>query len=234
MFNNSQNNFHESLFSEPRNNGQLQFKVDNLSVSYGNNYALKDVSLQIRMGEIIFLTGVSGAGKTTLLNILAGNIRQTSGQMQVMTTGFVAQVFQDLRLIERMTCRENLQFAYDSKIYKSKKEFDADLEELAKILGISHRLDSKLTEANGGLKQKVAIIRALLTRPSVFLADEPTSALDYENSKRFFDLLNIYNIKRKMTVIWASHNRELVQKFNGRIIHLDKGRLVHSGHACFI
>lgn len=224
----------ESLFSDSHYQNQLVFKTDNLTVKYGNAEVLKDVSLQIRSGEIIFLTGVSGAGKTTLLNVLAGNIRQSSGQVQTLTTGFVAQVFQDLKLIERFTCRENLQFAFDPSVYKSKKEFNSDLEELSKILGISHRLDSKLTEANGGLKQKVAIIRALLSRPAVILADEPTSALDYENAKRFFDLLNIYNTKRKMTVIWASHNRELVQKFSGRVIHLDKGRLIHSGHACFI
>ncbi|EQC45343.1 ABC transporter ATP-binding protein [Bacteriovorax sp. Seq25_V] len=224
----------DSLFSEPHHQSQTLFRLDNVRVSYRDFDALRDVNLQIRSGEIIFLTGASGAGKTTLLNVLAGNIRPSSGKIQSSNNQFVAQVFQDLKLIERLTCRENLQFAFDPSIYKNKKEFDSDLEELAKIMGISNRLDSKLSEANGGLKQKISIVRALLTRPSVFLADEPTSSLDYENAKRFFDLLNIYNVKRKMTVVWASHNRELVQKFSGRIIHLDKGRLIHSGHACFI
>lgn len=224
----------DSLFSEPQFQNQLVFKTDNLCVNFGSAEVLKDISLQIRVGEIIFLTGVSGAGKTTLLNVLAGNIMQSRGQMQNLTNGFVAQVFQDLKLIERFTCRENLQYSYDPSVYKNRKEFTSDLEELSKILGITNKLDMKLTDANGGLKQKVAIIRALLSRPAVILADEPTSALDYENAKRFFDLLNIYNAKRKMTIIWASHNRELVQKFSGRVIHLDKGRLIHSGHACFI
>ncbi len=119
-------------------------------------------------------------------------------------------------------------------ILAGKKEFENDLYELAKILGITKRLNIKVSNANGGLRQKVAIIRALLTRPDIFIADEPTSSLDYDNAKRLFDLLNVYNTKRGMTVIWASHNRELVGKFVGKILHLESGRLIHSGHACFI
>ncbi|MBT6325532.1 MAG: cell division ATP-binding protein FtsE, partial [Bdellovibrionales bacterium] len=88
--------------------------------------------------------------------------------------------------------------------------------------------------ANGGLRQKIAIIRALLTRPEVFIADEPTSSLDYDNAYKLYEVLNLYNAKRGMTVIWASHNRELVKKFTGRVVHLDKGKLVYSGNACFI
>ncbi len=224
----------QSMFQDSFVQGQTLFKLDNVRVSFDGADALKDVNLQVGSGEIVFLTGVSGAGKTTLLNVLAGNIAPSGGKIYTSPSNFSVQVFQDLRLIERMTCRENLAFAYDPSIYKSKNEFKSDLEELAKILGISSRLDMKVSDANGGLKQKVAIIRALLTRPNVFIADEPTSSLDFDNAKRLFDLLNIYNSKRKMTIIWASHNRELVQKFTGRIIHLDKGRLIHSGHACFI
>ena len=96
------------------------------------------------------------------------------------------------------------------------------------------RLHLKVNDANGGLKQKVAIIRALLTRPDVLIADEPTSSLDIDNTRRLFDVLNLYNVKRGLTVIWATHNKELIKSFTGRIIHLDNGRLVYSGNACFI
>jgi cell division transport system ATP-binding protein len=234
MFSGSYSKNPQSIFQDNFVQSQTLYKLDNVRVSFNGLDALKDVNLQVNSGEIVFLTGASGAGKTTLLNVLAGNINPSSGKVFSSPTNFSVQVFQDLRLIERMTCRENLAFAFDPSIYKSKNEFDSDLEELSKILGISSRLDMKVKDANGGLKQKVAIIRALLTRPNVFIADEPTSSLDFDNAKRLFDLLNIYNTKRKMTIIWASHNRELVQKFTGKIIHLDKGRLIHSGHACFI
>lgn len=221
-------------FQETNQFQKTIFKLDNVGVKFGNIQALKDVNLRVNQGEIVFITGASGAGKTTLLNILAGNYPQTSGTVTLPTEKFSAQVFQELRLVENMTCLENLKLVFDPSIYKNKKEFENDLYELAKILGITKRLNIKVSNANGGLRQKVAIIRALLTRPDIFIADEPTSSLDYDNAKRLFDLLNVYNTKRGMTVIWASHNRELVGKFVGKILHLESGRLIHSGHACFI
>ena len=106
--------------------------------------------------------------------------------------------------------------------------------ELARILGVNNRLDLKIKNANGGLKQKIAFMRALLTRPDVLLADEPTAALDFENARKMFDILNLYNVKQGLTVVWATHNKELAKKFTGRMVHMDKGKLIYSGHACFI
>ena len=231
---NFQNNV-KSLFNNKVFTQNPIFKLVNVDVRLGETYALRNISLEVNIGEIVFLTGQSGAGKTTFLNILGGNIHPTQGRFFEMgENNFKSQVFQDLRLIERMNGYENLRLAFDPSLYHHKHEFDSDLSELAKIFGIQNKLKMKIFDANGGLKQKIAIIRALLSRPKVFLADEPTSSLDYENAKRLFDLLNIYNQKQQMTIVWASHNRDLVQKFSGRVIHLEKGRLIHSGHACFI
>ncbi len=234
MFTTDSKQNNPNFFNHDYTQKKALYKLANIQVKFGKREALRDVNLQINEGEIVFLTGVSGAGKTTLLNVLAGNIRPSSGTIAMSESKFSAQVFQDLRLIERMTCYENLMLSYDPSLYKNKNEFLNDLNELAKILGVKSHLNLKIHEANGGLKQKIAIIRALLTRPEVFIADEPTSSLDFDNAKRLFDLLNIYNSKRGMTIIWASHNRELVQRFVGKILHLDNGRLIHSGHACFI
>jgi ABC-type multidrug transport system ATPase subunit len=216
------------------------FYFEDVSVEYGEIRALKNVQLSIEKGEVIFLTGASGAGKTTLLKVLAGLVTPTSGKVirpdyfSGKKKLFISNVFQDLRLMGKYTCEENLMFSYDSTIYDSKAEFVQDMHELARILGIKDRLNLKVGDANGGLKQKVAIIRALLTRPDVLIADEPTSSLDTDNARRLFDVLNLYNAKRGTTVIWATHNKELIKNFTGRIIHLDNGKLVYSGHACFI
>ncbi len=216
------------------------FHCDDVSVSYGEIRALRNIQLTIERGEVIFLTGASGAGKTTLLKLLSGIIEPSSGKVikpdffEGKRRLFISNVFQDLRLMGKYTCEENLMFAYDSSIYDSKAEFMQDLNELARILGIKDRLNLKVNDANGGLKQKVAIIRSLLTKPDVLIADEPTSSLDTDNARRLFDVLNLYNAKRGTTVIWATHNKELIKNFTGRIIHLDGGRLVYSGHACFI
>lgn len=216
------------------------FYCEDVTVQFDEILALKNIQLTIERGEIIFLTGVSGAGKTTLLKVLSGQQQPTSGKIvrpdffSGKKNLFISNVFQDLRLMGKYTCEENLMFAYDSSIYTSKAEFNQDLQELSRILGIKDRLHLKVNDANGGLKQKVAIIRALLTRPDVLIADEPTSSLDIDNTRRLFDVLNLYNVKRGLTVVWATHNKELIKSFTGRIIHLDNGRLVYSGNACFI
>lgn len=218
-------------------NASLCFSLENVSVQFKKVKALDSVSLNINNGEILFITGPSGAGKTTLLNILAGDLVASGGRSYLAGSNdkkFVARVFQDLRLLVNLTCLENLSVAYDPNIYSSYKAFMQELTELCNVVGITHLLDEKVKNVNGGAKQKVAIIRALLSRPDVLLADEPTCSMDKENAMKVFDVFNYYNTKRSLTVVWASHNRELVRNFPGKIIHLDQGRLVYSGHACFI
>ena len=212
------------------------FRLDDVSIEYGNIHALKNIKLSIEAGEIIFVTGVSGAGKTTLLKLLSGDLRPDRGKVSIPSQKrcFISKVFQDLRLEMNKTCEQNLWAAFDNSIYENKKEFKKDLEELSGVLGFDNRLELKVKDANGGLKQKVAIARALLAKPDVFIADEPTASLDSGNARRLFDILNIYNVRKGMTVIWASHNKELVKNFSGRIIHLDNGKLIYTGHACFI
>lgn len=212
------------------------YHLQDVSVSFGKIKALQNVELTIESSEIVFITGASGAGKTTLLKVLAGQQRVHSGKVRRPNpkVAYSSFVFQDLRLIQRKTCLDNLLTSYDPNIYASKKVFMQDLEELARILGVDDRLHLKIKEANGGLKQKIAIMRSLLTKPDVFIADEPTSSLDFNNARRFFDVLNLYNVKRGLTVIWASHNKELVKNFTGRIVHLENGKLIYAGHACFI
>lgn len=215
-------------------NNQL-YELNNVDLSYGKFQALSNISFSIAVGEITFVTGKSGAGKTSLLNILAGDLKADRGKVRIPSKNiFVAQVFQDLKLFKNLTIEENLWYAFDKSIYKSKNEFHKDMMELCSVLGIVDRLHLKVKDANGGLKQYCGILRALLSKPQVLLADEPTASLDKESSLKLFELLNFYNVKKNLTVVWASHNRELVKQFPGKIVHLEAGRLVYSGHACFI
>lgn len=213
-------------------------QLQDVSVSFGAIHALRNVELNIAKGEIVFVTGASGAGKTTLLRLLAGDLNPTSGKCQHQSRSredlFIGRVFQDLRLMPELTCEANLNISYDPSLYNSRKAFEKDKAELCRVLGVSDRLNLKIKDANGGLQQKIAIIRTLLTKPDVLVADEPTSALDAENGKRLFEVLSYFNMKRGMTIVWATHDKELVKRFTGRILHLDGGRLVYSGHACFI
>lgn len=228
---NQNNSFSGSVASTPL------FNLVNLSVSFqsGKIQALKSVSLNINKGEILFLTGASGAGKTTLLNVLAGHQGPTSGRISGPAKGtFISQVFQDLRLLDDGTCEENIDLAYDPRLYQSRNEFYKDLTELTKVFGVYDKLNLKIKDANGGLKQKVAIVRALMAQPDVLLADEPTSALDKDNANKIFEVLNYYNLKRSLTLVWATHSKELIKQYPGKIAHLDQGKIVYTGHACFI
>ena len=227
--------FLESLKNSKHLHSSSLFRLNGVNVNFGDVSALKGVNLQIKKGEILFVTGKSGAGKSTLLSLLAGDMRPTSGSALLPSSNvFISQVFQDLKLFQNRTIEENLWYAFDKKIYKNKNEFQSDLMELSSVLGIRDRLGQKIKDANGGMKQKVGMLRALLSRPDVLLADEPTAALDVESSTKMFDLLNFYNVRKGLTIVWATHNRELVKQFPGEIAHLEGGKLIYSGKACFI
>ncbi|MDC0255234.1 ATP-binding cassette domain-containing protein [Bacteriovoracales bacterium] len=211
------------------------FSLENIGIRFENKYALKNISLKVSKGEILFITGVSGAGKTTLLRVLAGEIKSSEGKFKFNDRDqFITRVFQDLRLLQDQTLEENLWLSFDNFIYESKREFKKEMQNYCRFFSIHEMLNLKVSEANGGLKQQVALIRALLSRPQVLLLDEPTSSLDTEKALKVYEILDFVNSKYRTTCIWATHNRELIKKFNGRIIYLDKGKLIYSGHACFI
>lgn len=216
--------------------GHRLMSMQDVHVHFDDIRALNGVDFKLHQKEIVFLTGVSGAGKTTFLKTLAGIYRPHRGKIERPDPRhtFTSPIFQDLKLFDNQSCEKNLFASFDSSVYRNKREFEADLIELTKMLGVYDRLHLKIKDANGGLKQKIAFIRTMLTRPDLVLADEPTAALDYDNAKRIFDILNLYNVKQGLTVIWATHNKDLAKKFTGRMVHMDKGRIIYSGHACFI
>jgi ABC-type multidrug transport system ATPase subunit len=224
-------------FSRGQQFHKMLMHFEDVDFYYSRLRALRNVNLVINKGEILFITGPSGAGKTTLLKLIAGDLKPTKGKIRNnydTKTVFIAQVFQDLKLMDDLTVKDNLLFAFDKQIHKNRKTFDIQLEEMLRILDISDTLDRKITKLNRGAKQKVAILRALLSQPDIFVADEPTSALDKESAQKIFNLLNFMNTRKKTTIIWATHNRDLVKQFPGKIVHLDKGKLVYTGNACFI
>jgi len=228
-------NTSEKILTQQQLQPSTLIELSNIDLFYKKFHALKNLNLQIEKGQILFITGASGAGKTSLLKIIGGELKPTTGKVISFSKDlFTTQIFQDLKLFPKRSGRENLEMSYDRKVYKNKIEFREDLEELSRILGIYDFLELKMSEANGGLKQKIAFLRAILSRPDVIIADEPTCSLDTENARKIYDILNLYNVKRGLTVIWATHNKELIKSFSGKIVHLDRGKLVYSGHACFI
>jgi len=201
--------------------------------------ALSDINLTFEKGEFTTLSGESGSGKTTLLNIIGGLDRATSGQiffegeeisayseekMAKLRLHDIGFIFQAYNLIHVLTVRENIGFIM--KLLKfDQKEIDARIMELASILQIEDLLDKLPGEISGGQQQRVAVARAVASRPKLILADEPTANLDSKNSARLMNMLRSLNEKEQVTVIFASHDKYVLQQ-SKRIIVLDDGVVV--------
>ncbi|HEY9190200.1 MAG TPA: ABC transporter ATP-binding protein [Sulfurovum sp.] len=201
--------------------------------------ALNDINLTFEKGEFTTLSGESGSGKTTLLNIIGGLDSVTSGQvffegeeisayseekMAKLRLHDIGFIFQAYNLIHVLTVRENIGFIM--KLLKfDQKEREARIMELASILQIEEILDKVPSEISGGQQQRVAVARAVASRPKLILADEPTANLDSKNSARLMNMLRTLNEKEQVTVIFASHDKYVLEQ-SKRIIVLDDGVVV--------
>ena len=214
-------------------------ETNRLSKQYSRGvYALRELSLVIDKGEFLFLTGPSGAGKSTLLRLLLREELPTEGSIRVggrelkelkrdqvqsyrRTIGFV---FQDFRLIPRLTVFQNVSFVMRvlgvAFPVQQRKTF-----QVLKWVGLQHRMNAHPEELSGGEQQRVAIARALVNDPQLILADEPTGNLDPDLSLEIMNLFREINA-RGTTVIVATHDRELIRRVGRRSITLDHGRMV--------
>lgn len=201
--------------------------------------ALTDINLTFEKGEFTTLSGESGSGKTTLLNIIGGLDSATSGQiflddeeisayseekMAKLRLHDIGFIFQAYNLIHVLTVRENIGFIM--KLLKfDDKEIEARILELASILKIEDILHKLPGEISGGQQQRVAVARAVASRPKLILADEPTANLDSKNSERLMAMLRTLNEKEHVTVIFASHDKYVLEQ-SKRIIVLDDGVVI--------
>ena len=206
-----------------------------------NNVALDDVSLTINDGEFVFLVGPSGSGKTTLMTLITGELRPTSGTVIIndfdMSTikrrklpkmrRTLGVVFQDYRLIENMSVYDNVAFAM-RVVGAPNKEIKKRVPYILELVGLEGREKRLPTELSGGEQQRVAIARALVNSPRMIVADEPTGNLDPARSLELMLLLEKIN-EMGTTVLVVTHEKELVNAFNKRVITIDSGNIVSDG-----
>ena len=200
--------------------------------------ALNDVSLRINDGEFVFIVGSSGAGKSTLIKLMLREETANSGIVKVNGRNLgkmpkykipkfrrsIGVVFQDFRLIPNMSAYDNVAFALRVTNVSS-KEIKRKVPYMLSLVGLASKAKCKPNELSGGEQQRVALARALVNSPSLIIADEPTGNIDPELSYEIVDLLNEIN-KLGVTIVMETHEHDLVEQFNRRVITIEKGEII--------
>jgi putative ABC transport system ATP-binding protein len=202
-------------------------------------HAVRDVTCNIEKQEFMAIVGPSGSGKTTLLNIIGGLDKPTSGKVVIdgidLSTmpqsklvdyrlGHIGFVFQAYNLIPVFSARENVEFIMLLQGVNKKEREDRAID-LLKQVGLSERINSRPAQLSGGEQQRVAVARALASRPVFVLADEPTANLDTESAESLLDLMEELNDKYDMTFIFSTHDARVMRRAR-RIVSLQDGKII--------
>lgn len=213
-------------------------KVENLVKQFGSAYALNDVNIEIKKGEVVFIIGPSGSGKSTLLRCL--NLLETPTNGHIFfedneLTGKkvdvnklrqkMGMVFQHFNLFPHMTIMKNLTLAPMKLQGVSEAEAKAEAMRLLERVGLADRAESYPSQLSGGQKQRIAIVRALCMKPDVMLFDEPTSALDPEMVGEVLSVMREL-AEDNMTMVVVTHEMGFAKEVASRVIFMDQGQIV--------
>ena len=210
-----------------------------VSKTYPNGtHALHNITLSIDKGEFVFIVGASGAGKSTFLKLIMHEENQTSGEIIINGNKLskmkrrdvpylrrhMGIVFQDFRLIEKMTVFDNVAFAMRA-VGENTATIKKRVPYVLNLVGLKDKMKDKPSELSGGEQQRVSLARALVNNPEIIIADEPTGNVDPELSHEIIELLNEINAMGT-TVLVVTHEHELVREFHQRVVTIDHGKVI--------
>ena len=212
--------------------------LHNISKSYSKTKILRSINLRIEPGEFVSIVGQSGAGKTTLIKILTGEEKVDDGQVIVGDWDItkiskrevpylrrqIGVIFQDFKLLPKKTLEENVSFALEVSGGTSAK-IKKIVPSVMRIVGLENKKKHYPNEVSCGEQKRAAIARALVHQPKILLADEPTGNLDAINANEIIDLLLRIN-KFGTTVILVTHNKEIVNRLNRRVVTMEQGQII--------
>lgn len=213
--------------------------LDNVTKSYQTGSpALNGVSLKVKKGEFVFIVGDSGSGKSTLIKLLLKELTPTEGNIYVNGINLqklkrrqipkyrrnLGVVFQDFRLLKDRNVYENVAFA-QRIIQTPNRLIKRNVPAILSIVGLAGKYKAKPKQLSGGEQQRVALARALINKPPILLCDEPTGNLDPKNSWEIMKLLEQIN-KRGTTILIVTHNREIVNEMQKRVVTMKKGVII--------
>lgn len=220
-------------------------EFDRVTYSTGGNVLLDDLSFRVAPGEVVAVIGGSGAGKSTLFKLLSGEIKPSTGEIYLDSLGIgdlsfngtqqyrrqIGVVFQDFRLLPQKTVFENISFSLEVCGVPSKSIAPRVFNAL-ELVGLWTKQRAFPRELSGGEQQRVAIARALIHDPKILIADEPTGNLDPKNARQISELVADINKKRRLTVLLATHDPNLLSHLRPRVLRLKEGRLEFDLYDC--
>lgn len=212
----------------------------NVSKSYLQGVmALNNVNINIKKGEFVFLIGASGAGKSTFLKLILKEENPSSGTIIIDSQDVtklhnrlipklrrkIGVVFQDFRLLPKKNVYENVAFAMEI-VGESSKNIRKNVPIMLALVGLTSKANMYPHQLSGGEQQRVSIARAIINTPPILICDEPTGNLDPDTTDEIMDLLKQIN-KRGTTILMATHDKEIVNTMNKRVIMLDNGTVAY-------
>ena len=213
-------------------------RVNNVQKTYKTGtVALYDFNLSIKKGEFVFVIGASGSGKSTLIKMLYREEKPDKGSIIIggidvaklknrkvyILRRKLGVVFQDFKLLPKLTVYENVAFAMEVLVY-DKKEIHKRVMEVLNLVGLKNKVRQFPDQLSGGEQQRVVIARAIVNKPKLLICDEPTGNLDPDTSMEIMKVLENINAMGT-TIIMATHDRDIVDKMKKRVIMLDHGKL---------
>ena len=207
-------------------------KINNISVKFGNDVILKNVSIHIHCGELTVIIGRNGAGKSTLLKAILGevehkgNIIFTDEKDNLTKKIKIGYVPQKLKIEKHMPTTVFDMFAscisYIPVFMKKDKKIYKEIKEHLKIFGVDRLIDKSIGDLSGGELQRVIIAMATKPIPNLLILDEPVSGIDKNGIRDFYQILNRLKAEYDMSIILVSHDLELANQYADRVILLDK------------
>ena len=219
------------------NQSDTIIKIEHLNKSFGDVKAVKDLSFQVKKGELFAFLGVNGAGKSTTISIICGQLQKDSGTVLVngmdaehsmeKTKRAIGVVFQDSILDRPLTAKENLKSR--AALYGiTGKAFENRLKELSEILDFKAFMNRPIGKLSGGQRRRIDIARALIHRPEILILDEPTTGLDPQTRKLIWNVIEHLRTEENMTVFLTTHYMEEAASASYVVI-LDSGSIVAEG-----
>jgi len=213
-------------------------QLRNVYKKYKDNFALKNINLDIMSSEFVFLTGSSGAGKSTLIKLLYREEIPTSGTVMIGSINIaklpndkvpnirrcMGIVFQDYKLLNNISVYDNVSLVIKTLGMRN-KEIQERVKGALNVVGLLNKMNEKPSELSGGEQQRVSIARAIVNGPPLLIADEPTGNLDPKTSLEIMQILEQINEKR-ITVIVSTHDRDIVDYFKKRVIQMENGQIM--------